>query len=231
MLAQDALDQPAQIRAHILSQRPINRHIIAHSPHQFAGNGAKRLIAQNLNRTIIGLKRVVKSQFILSHTKALTPRLNLAHVLPQLNQLINNIRRLNGAILVAMNRLLQHIGERPRLHHILPHATGNLALEQLLKQLHSEIALRHTPHLIQKLVRQYRDIRLVQTRRGKNIRHLVGRHRTRDNLTHREIQFLLRPGIGWRTLAQHRPHSLKESHIIADTPCFFVRHGQCKSLR
>ena len=48
----------------------------------------------------------------------------------------------------------------PKAH---PYATGNLALEQLLKQLHSEIALRHTPHLSQKLVGQYRDIGLIQT--------------------------------------------------------------------
>ena len=64
VLAQDAPDQPAQVRPHVLTQRPVDGDVAAHGLYQLASNVAQCFIAEHLDRAVIGLKRVVESEFV-----------------------------------------------------------------------------------------------------------------------------------------------------------------------
>lgn len=52
--AQDVLDQNAKLGAHILAQRPVYRDVAAHGFDQFARDRPQRLIAEYLDRAVVG---------------------------------------------------------------------------------------------------------------------------------------------------------------------------------
>jgi len=60
MPAQDALDEHAELRAHVLSQRPVDRNMVSYRRNQLAGDRPQGLVAQYLDRAVVGLQRVVK---------------------------------------------------------------------------------------------------------------------------------------------------------------------------
>jgi hypothetical protein len=94
-----------------------------------------------------------------------------------LHQLLDHLGRLDGAILVAADRLLQHLGERSRLHNICAPPCVQLALKQLAQQLHCEVLLGHAAHLSQELLRQDRDVGLFEARCGEDVHNTFRRDR------------------------------------------------------
>jgi len=90
--------------------------------------------------------------------------------------------RLNRAVLVAAQGLLQELGEGARLNHIPPRPHPDLAFEQLLEQLDGEVPLWHPANLGEELIGQDRDVGPLQASGGEDVDDLVGRHSPRDNL-------------------------------------------------
>ena len=72
MLAEDAFDEYPQLRPHILPHRPVDRHVGAHRLHQLLRDRAQRLVAQDLHRAVVGLERIVESQFLLAQVELLS---------------------------------------------------------------------------------------------------------------------------------------------------------------
>ena len=66
------------------------------------------------------------------------------------------------------------------LNNVLAAPVPQLALQQLLKQLDSEVALRHAADLGQELVREDRDVRPLEARGGENVQHLIRHDGLRD---------------------------------------------------
>ena len=75
--------------------------LLLHLLDQLAGDGAERLVAENLHRAVVGLECVVEGQLVLRQTEALAPCAGLTHLPREPDQLLDHLRRLDGAILVA----------------------------------------------------------------------------------------------------------------------------------
>ena len=119
MLAQDASHQTAQVGAHVLPHGPVNRDVALDGPHQLPRDVTQRLVAQHLHRAVVGLQRVVEGQLVIRQPQPLAARVGLPHVSRKLDQLLDHLRRLDRAILVAAQGLFQHLGEGASLHHVL----------------------------------------------------------------------------------------------------------------
>jgi hypothetical protein len=98
--------------------------------------------AQYLHRAVVGLQRIVESQLVIAEAERFAARVRLAHVLCERDQLLDHLRCLDRAVLVAADRLLEHLSERPRLHDVLAPTAAHLAGQQLAQQLHGQVALR-----------------------------------------------------------------------------------------
>ena len=71
MLAQDTLDQTAQVGADVLAQGPVDGDVAAHGVDQFAGDVAQGLVAEDLDRAVVGLQRVVEGDFVVRQAELL----------------------------------------------------------------------------------------------------------------------------------------------------------------
>ena len=56
MFAEDAPDQDAELRPHVLPQRPVDRDVAPDGFDQFAGDAAKGIVAEYLNERWGGLE-------------------------------------------------------------------------------------------------------------------------------------------------------------------------------
>ena len=88
---------------------------------------AERVVAKDLNRTVVGFERVVEGELVLRQPEFVTAGVGLPHLAGKLDQLLYHLRGLDGPVLVATEGLLQHLGERPVLHDVLSPA-GRQAL-------------------------------------------------------------------------------------------------------
>jgi hypothetical protein len=123
---------------------------------------------------------------------------------------------LDGAVLVAPDGLLQHLGERFGLDHVLPEASPDLPRHELPEQLNRQVPLGHPLNLGQELVGQDRDIRLLEPGRGKDVHDFVGNDGFRDDLPDGVVQFLVRLALAGPALGQDRPDRLEEPNVVAD---------------
>src|SRR5260370_1121042 len=117
--SENTLDEHAQVGPNILPNRPVDGYVVANGPHEFLGNDPKRLVAENLDGTIIDLQGIVKRHLVFGQPELFTTLLCLPHVPGQADQYLDDLRRLYGSILVAYKRLLQHFGKRPSLNGVL----------------------------------------------------------------------------------------------------------------
>jgi len=69
VFAKNTFDQHAQLRPHVLPQRPVDRHVRADGTNQFLGNSPQRRLAEHLDRAVVGLQGVVKGKFLFGKTK------------------------------------------------------------------------------------------------------------------------------------------------------------------
>lgn len=103
--------------------------------------------------------------------------------------------------------------------------------EQLLEELNGQVLLRHALHLGQELVRENRDVGLLEPGGREDVHDAFGGDRAGDDLAHGVIEVLFGPRVAWRTLGEHRLHRLEEGHVVTDAQSLFVRHRQGKRLR
>src|SRR5690606_11506027 len=90
---------------------------------------------------------------------------------------------------------------------------------------------RHATYFGQELVREDRDVGLLQARRGEDVHDPFRRDGPRDDLPDRVIEFFLGPGLAGSTLGQHRLYRLEEGHVVADAQRLLVRDSQREGLR
>ena len=101
MLAQDALDQTAQVGTDILAQRPVDGDVALHGVDQFAGDVAERVVAKHLDRAVVGLECVVEGELVLRQPEFVAPGVGLAHLAGKLDQLLDHLHGLDGAALIT----------------------------------------------------------------------------------------------------------------------------------
>src|SRR5690606_37343171 len=106
--------------------------VVAYGADQLTRNRSQRVVAEYLDGAVVGFKGGVEGQLVLGQPQRLATRIRFAHVLRQRNQLLDDLRCLNRAILITANRLLEHLGKRTRLHTVLPAPSCEFALEKLL---------------------------------------------------------------------------------------------------
>jgi len=188
VLAQTALDEHAELGPHILTQGPVDGDVAADGLDGLLGNGAQRLVAQHLDGAVVGFQRVVERQLVLRESELLAAGVRLAHVLGELDQLLDHLRCLDSAILVAADRLLEHLGERACLHHVFAPSGCQFSLEQLLQELYGEVALGHPAHLGEEFVGENRDVRLRETGGGEDVDDTLRRDRPRDDLPDPDVR-------------------------------------------
>jgi hypothetical protein len=126
--------------------------------------------------------------------------------------------------------LLQQLRERARLHHVLPTAHLDLALQELPQELHGQVLLRHAPDLGQELIGEDGDVRLLQACGGEEVDDTFRRDSLRDDLPDGVVQLLLWPFLHGRPFCQRCPNSLEERHVIVDTQRILVRYGKGKGF-
>ena len=62
VLAEYAFDQHPQVRPHVFAHCPVDRDVFPDRYDQLAGYGAEYLVAQNLDRAVVRLQRVVEGE-------------------------------------------------------------------------------------------------------------------------------------------------------------------------
>ena len=183
---------------------------IRNSSHAHDDRGAKRPNGESR------FKRVVEGDLIIVESELFATLPCRPHVLGELYEYLDDLGCLDRPVLVLPQCLLQHLRERARLDDVALAARLDLALQQLLQQLHGKIPLGHAADLSEKLVRQNRDIRFLQTGGGEDVDNLVGDHRLRDDLPNGVVQILISFAFASETLGEHGTHRLEETHIVSN---------------
>jgi hypothetical protein len=104
----------------------------------------------------------------LGEAELLTAGVCLAHVLGERDQLLDHLRCLDRAVLIAADGLLQHLGEGTRLDDVLATPRGQLALQELLEQFCGQIAVGLAAHFGEELIQEGRDVWFLQSCRRKD---------------------------------------------------------------
>src|SRR5208282_4891481 len=161
VFAQDALDEHAQLGTDVFAHCPVDTRILSYRRDQLAGDRLERRLAQHLDRAVVGFESVVKRELLFRKPELLAARIRRAHLLGECDQLLDHLCRLDRAIPVFAQRLLQELGERARLDDVAPRPSSNLARQQLLQKLDGEVPLRHAADLGEEFVGKDRDVRLL----------------------------------------------------------------------
>jgi len=106
----------------------------------------------------------------------------------------------------------------------------NFIIQELAQKLDRQIPLRQMANLCKELIREDRDVRLLQASSGEDVHDLVGDDCSRDDLPDGEVQFFVCLALTGHALGQHGPHGLEEAHVVPDAQCLVVGHGERKSL-
>ena len=106
-------------------------NVAAHRLDQVASDGLEGIIAQNFDGAVVDFQRVVKREFVRGEMELLTAPTCFAHVFGKLDQLLDDLGRFDGAVLVAANRLFEEIREGTGLNQVAARACLHLVVEQL----------------------------------------------------------------------------------------------------
>jgi hypothetical protein len=83
-------------------------------------------------------------------------------------------------------------------------------------------------NLCEKFIRENRDVGFLQTRRREDVYYRAGSHGTGHQLANRMVEVFIRSPSRPRRFRQSRPHSLEESHVIADAKGVGMGDSQSK---
>src|SRR2546427_9115431 len=90
----------AQLSLDVVANRPVDGDVLAHRGDELSRDVLQRLVAQNLNRAVIGLQGVVERHLVVRQAQLFTPGAGRAHVLRKLDQLFDQLGGLDRAVLV-----------------------------------------------------------------------------------------------------------------------------------
>jgi len=71
VLAQDALDEHAELGAHVFTHRPVDGHVGTDGCSELASDAAQRVVAQHLHSAVVGLQRVVERELVIAEAHRL----------------------------------------------------------------------------------------------------------------------------------------------------------------
>ena len=118
------------------------------------------------------------------------------HLLGQLDQLFDDLGRFNGAIVILVDRLIEHLGKGSRLNKVPTRYGFDLVVEQLPQKLQSQIPVRQPSHLFQELLGEDGDIRGFDACGLVDVHDTVGHDGIGDYLPYSDIQIIFCPAIG-----------------------------------
>ena len=78
---------------------------------QFSGNVAEQVVTHDPDGAVVSLQGVVEGEFLVRETQFITAVARLAHFFRKPDQLLDDLRRLYSAVLIASKRVLQHFRE------------------------------------------------------------------------------------------------------------------------
>src|SRR3989442_36274 len=132
MLPEDAADHHSELGPGRFLYGPVNRHVPAYRLDEFAGADAEGLVSEHPDGTVVYLESVIERQFLVGQPKVLPPAMRRAHLLGQLDQVGNDLGRLDRAVLVPPDRLLEHRGEVLALDQVPSRSDLDLVAQELL---------------------------------------------------------------------------------------------------
>ena len=103
-------------------------------------------------------------------------------------------------------------------------------MQQLLQQLHRQVALGHSLHFGQELFGQDGNVGLLQAGRGEDVDHTLRGHSAGDDLAHRQVQVLFGTRFCLGPLGKGGSHLLEEPDVVTDAECLFVWDCQGEGL-
>ncbi len=118
VLPKYSFDNHSELCLNTLSQRPVNRQIVANRIDKLSCDRSKRLITQNCNRTIIHFESIIKSKLLLTQIQFVPSTPCFAHLFCQFYQFLYDLGGLYTLILISLDRLFQHLRKRPALYQI-----------------------------------------------------------------------------------------------------------------
>jgi len=216
VLAQQALDHHPHLRPCALAQVPVDGRVAPDGRDQLLRDLLERDVAEHGHGAVVGLEGVVEGQPVVAQAELVAAALGLAHFCGQLDQLFDHRRRRDVPVLVLDYGALQHLREAPRLDEVAAEPHLDLVLEQLLEQLHGQVAPRHVADLGEEAVVEHRDVGSLQTGDREDVDHLVARHGLGDDLAHGQVELLVTFHTVARCLHDRGAHALEEAHVVAD---------------
>jgi hypothetical protein len=104
MLSQQPPDYDPQLGPGRLFYRPVYGRIFPDSFNQLLGNLLQRFVTKHLYRAVVDLQSIVEGQLILTEAEIISAFVSFFHLLGQLDQLFDDLGRLNGAIVILVDR-------------------------------------------------------------------------------------------------------------------------------
>ena len=163
MLSQNTFHHDANLCSSILSFRPVDGDTPFDGVDQLLSDPLQFLITQDLHGAFVGSQSVIERDFVVCQPEGFSAFPRLFHLFGNLDQLFDHLGGLDRTVLIFPERLLEHFGKRPSLDDVAPHAHLDFVVDQLLEQFQSQIALRKLAYFGKKLVRENRNVRLIQT--------------------------------------------------------------------
>src|SRR5271166_3624506 len=231
VLSQQPPHDGAHLGAGALFHGPVDGDVVPHGLDQLTGDSAEGFITQDFDGAVVDFQGIVEGQLVVGQAKVLAPLMGLPHLSGQLDQLRDHLGGLDGAVLVELDRLLQHLQEGAGLDHVLAGASLDLVVQELAEKLQGQVLVRKAAYLGQELVGEDRDFGFLQAGVGENVNDAVGGDRLGYELADRVVQVLGRLGTDARVFDQPGPDGLEEADLITDLQGLFVGDGQGERLR
>ena len=86
--------------------------------------------------------------------------------------------------------------------------------------------MRHAAHVGEELLREDRDVGLVEAGRREDVDDAFGCDRARDDLAHGVLHLLIGAHLARGALGERRAHRLEERDIVSDACRLLVRDGK-----
>jgi len=81
MSPKNAFDHHSHLGADVLSDGPIDGHVVSYCTKEFLSDDAKSFVPKNLHRAVVHLQCIVEGDFIFCQAKLFATRISVPHVL------------------------------------------------------------------------------------------------------------------------------------------------------